>query len=146
MTPPVVGWVRKEMYSPPASRKRWMAAEVLAICIRERIPSCIRAPPLAEKMMRGSLFRWAYSTQRVTFSPTAAPMLPIKKRLSRAAAATLRPSTRPRAVTTASIRPVLSRWRSSFSSYPGKPSTLGATRSWSSSRKLLESSSMASRR
>ena len=55
-------------------------------------------------------------------------------------------STRPRAVTTASIRPVLSRWRSSFSSYPGKPSTLGATRSWSSSRKLLESSSMASRR
>ena len=49
-------------------------------------------------------------------------------------------------VTTASIRPVSSRWRSSFSSYPGKPSTLGATRSWSSSRKLLESSSMASRR
>ena len=28
VTPPVVGWVRKEMYSPPASRKRWMAAEV----------------------------------------------------------------------------------------------------------------------
>ena len=46
-----------------------MAALVLAICIRERMPSCIRAPPLAEKMMRGSLCFWAYSTARVIFSP-----------------------------------------------------------------------------
>ena len=34
--------------------------------------------------MRGSLYLSAYSTSRVTFSPTAADMLPMKKRLSRA--------------------------------------------------------------
>ena len=60
-----------------------MAAAVLAICIRERMPSCIRAPPLAVKRMRGSLYCRAYlRAARVTFSPTAAPMLPMKKRLS----------------------------------------------------------------
>ena len=42
------------------------------------MPSCIRAPPLAEQMMRGRRVRPAYSTARVSFSPTAAPMLPIR--------------------------------------------------------------------
>ena len=81
VTPPVVGWVNTLMYSPPLAEKRSMAALVLAICIRLKMPSCIRAPPLAEKMTSGSFFAAAYSMARVIFSPTAVLMLPIKKRL-----------------------------------------------------------------
>ena len=43
---------------------------------------------------------------RVTFSPRAADMLPMKKRLSRAPTATFLPPMRPRAVTTPSPVPV----------------------------------------
>ena len=32
-----------------------MAAEVFAICIREKMPSCMRAPPEAEKTIAGHL-------------------------------------------------------------------------------------------
>ena len=116
MTPPVVGWVKTEMYRPPASEKRRMAALVLAICIRESIPSCIRAPPLAEKMTRGRRCFWAYSAARVIFSPTATPMLPMKKRLSSTANTALIPSSLPTAATAASHRAVFSRWEDSFSS------------------------------
>ena len=42
VTPPVVGWVSTLTYSPPLAEKRWMAADVLAICIRLKMPSCIR--------------------------------------------------------------------------------------------------------
>src|SRR6266540_1977028 len=45
VTPPVVGSVRMEMYGSPAAARRESAAEILAICISERIPSCMRAPP-----------------------------------------------------------------------------------------------------
>jgi hypothetical protein len=44
-TPPVVGSVRMLMYGRPASRCCAIAADVLAICMRESTPSCIRAPP-----------------------------------------------------------------------------------------------------
>ena len=37
----------------PCSFMTARAAEVLAICMRERMLSCIRAPPEAEKMMNG---------------------------------------------------------------------------------------------
>ena len=80
------------------------------------MPSCIRAPPLAEKMMRGRPARSAYSMARVTFSPSAAPMLPMKKRLSSTAKTAMRPSILPRAVTTPSVRPVAFRAAWSFSS------------------------------
>ena len=93
-----------------------MAAAVLAICMREKIPSCIRAPPLAAKITRGSFRRWASSAARVIFSPTAVPMLPMRKRLSRAPKTARWPLTEPRAVTAASLRPVLS---SSPFSFPG---------------------------
>ena len=106
VTPPVVGWVKQEMYSPPPLWNRRMAAAVFAICIREKIPSCIRAPPLAEKIIRGSFFRAAYSAARVTFSPTAVPMLPMRKRLSSTAKTARQPSILPRAATAASFRPV----------------------------------------
>ena len=51
VTPPVVGSVRMEMNGRPASARRASAAEILAICISERMPSCIRAPPAAVTMM-----------------------------------------------------------------------------------------------
>ena len=85
-----------------------MAAAVLAICIREKMPSCIRAPPLAAKMMRGRRRRVAYSAARVTFSPTAVPMLPMKKRLSSTTHTALCPMILPTAATAASRRPVSS--------------------------------------
>ena len=114
VTPPVVGSVRMERKKPPFSPKRASAALVLAICIRERMPSCIRAPPLAEKMMSGSRYRPAYSMARVSFSPTAALMLPRKKRPSRTPTTHLRPSTLPTAVTAASFSPVFFRAASSL--------------------------------
>ena len=59
VTPPVVGSVRTEMYGSRASPSRASAAEVLAICISERMPSCMRAPPEAETMSeRHALARW----------------------------------------------------------------------------------------
>ena len=84
-----------------------MAAEVFAICIRLKMPSCIRAPPLAEKMTSGRRLAVAYSTARVILSPTAVLMLPIKNRLSSTAATQATPPMRPVAVTAASRRPVL---------------------------------------
>ena len=107
VTPPVVGWVSTLTYSPPLAEKRWMAALVLAICIRLKMPSCMRAPPLAEKMTSGRRLAAAYSTARVIFSPTAVLMLPIKNRLSSTAATQATPPMRPVAVTAASRRPVL---------------------------------------
>ena len=66
--------------------------------------------------MRGSLYLSAYSTSRVTFSPTAADMLPMKKRLSKAPTATRWPPMRPAAVTTPSFMPVRRRAPSSLAS------------------------------
>ena len=115
VTPPVVGWVRTLTYRPPRSENRWMAALVLAICIRLKMPSCIRAPPLAEKMTNGRRFAAAYSMARVILSPTAVLMLPMKNRLSSTAATQATPPMRPVAVTAASFRPVFSLWAASFS-------------------------------
>ena len=95
--------------------KRAIAAEVLAICIREKIPSCMRAPPLAEKIISGRCDFAACSTARVSFSPTAALMLPIRKRLSITANTAFRPSILPVAVTIASDRPVFCFSSASFS-------------------------------
>ena len=53
------------------------------LCIKDNMPSCMRAPPEAEKMMSGSLFSIEYSIKRVTFSPTALPIDPIMKVLSK---------------------------------------------------------------
>ena len=79
------------------------------------MPSCIRAPPLAEKMISGSFLLEAYSMARVTFSPTAVPMLPIKKWLSITTATTGIPSILPVAAMAASDRPVLRVCLASFS-------------------------------
>ena len=46
-TPPVVGFVSMEMNGKEWSASMSSATTVLAICIKERIPSCMRAPPEA---------------------------------------------------------------------------------------------------
>ena len=79
----------------------------MAICINDKMPSCIRAPPLAANRIRGRRFLAAYSMARVIFSPTAALMEPMKKRLSSTPTTHLLPPMVPAAVTTASFRPVL---------------------------------------
>src|SRR5690606_8926628 len=75
-TPPVVGWVMTEMYGRPAARRRPSAAEVLAICMSENRLSCMRAPPLAEKLTKGEPVSSARSAPRVKRSPTTEPMDP----------------------------------------------------------------------
>ncbi|MNW56409.1 hypothetical protein D3C74_341210 [compost metagenome] len=121
-TPPVVGSVMTEMYSPPCSSKRDKAALVLAICMRLRILSCIRAPPDVEKMIIGKRFSVACSMARVIFSPTTEPMLPVKKSKLMTATTTGRPSMVPSPVITASFRPDFRRCCSNLLLYPGKPS------------------------
>ena len=75
-TPPVVGCSSTEAYGMPASRSRASAAEVFAICMSDSTPSCMRAPPDAEKMMAGTRRSSARSNTRVTFSPTTEPIEP----------------------------------------------------------------------
>ena len=82
VTPPVVGSVRTEKYGSPARPWASSAAAVLAICMSEARPSCMRAPPLAQKMITGSPWAVARSTQRAIFSPTTLPIEPIMKLLS----------------------------------------------------------------
>src|ERR1043165_7978055 len=76
VTPPVVGSVRIEMYGSPAAARRESAAEILAICMSDRIPSCMRAPPEVETMRSGSFFSTARSASRAFFPPAPAPPPP----------------------------------------------------------------------
>ena len=124
MTPPVVGFVMTEMNRPPASRSLPIAAEVFAICIRDSIPSCILAPPEAEKITSGSFFFVAYSAALVTFSPTAMPMLAIINLESMTQITALCPSILQVPVTTASGISVFFSTSESLSSYSGKSSGL----------------------
>ncbi len=75
-TPPVVGCTSTAMYGTFASRRRARAADVFAICISERTPSCIRAPPEAQNMIAGRRSATARSNWRVIFSPTTDPIEP----------------------------------------------------------------------
>ena len=104
-TPPVVGSVSTDTYGRPAARNRPSAMLTLAICIRDSTPSCIRAPPDAEKKMTGSRSVAACSTMRASFSPTAVPMLPPRNPKSKQPNATGRPSSVATPHTTASARP-----------------------------------------
>ena len=66
----------QEKNGTPTSASFASAAAVFAICIRETIPSCIRAPPEAQQTRTGVRISTPNSTDRVTFSPTTEPMLP----------------------------------------------------------------------
>ena len=78
VTPPVVGSVSMDTYRSPASECFLNAADVFAICIRDMIPSCIRAPPEQQNMNTGSFSSVAFSTALAIFSPTTYPMLLIR--------------------------------------------------------------------
>ncbi len=108
-TPPYVGSVISVTVSSPASCTRAMAWLVFAICISDRQPSCIRAPPDAVTMSSGSPRSRASSAVRVTSSPTAEPRLPPMNRKSMTASATWWPPMLPSPQTTASSSPVLRR-------------------------------------
>ena len=105
VTPPVVGSVRTEMYGRPAAASRASAAEILAICISERMPSCMRAPPEQETMISGSFLSSARSMAMVIFSPTTEPIEPPMKAYSMAQMTTGIPSSFPSAQSTASPVP-----------------------------------------
>ena len=79
-TPPVVGEVRTTIYGIFASSSFTVAPAVFAICIREMIPSCIRAPPDAVYRITGRFSLTASSIMSVIRSPTIRPMLPIMNR------------------------------------------------------------------
>ena len=118
VTPPMVGSVSMVQYNKPASPSFWIAAEVLAICIREMIPSCILAPPEQQKKNTGSRFSRALSMAAVIFSPTTCPMLAIRNLESQMPSTMSSPNTWHCPTVTASSKPVFSLASASFSSYP----------------------------
>jgi hypothetical protein len=68
----------------------------------------MRAPPEAEIIISGCLLSNACSIARVITSPTTAPMLPPMNPYSMALMITARPFNLPRALITASLKPVSS--------------------------------------
>ena len=56
-----------------------MAAEVLAICMRESTPSCIRAPPDVQTSTSGIFLSCERRASRAIFSPTTEPIEPPMK-------------------------------------------------------------------
>ena len=88
-------------------RRRARAAEILAICMRESVPSIMRAPPEQETTISGSRSRSARSTARVTFSPTTTPIEPPMKPYSMTAITVVMPPMVPTAEMSASRESVL---------------------------------------
>ncbi len=116
-TPPKVGSVIRDRVRMPASSSSPSMLLVLAICMSEMTPSCMRAPPEAVTIRSGTRSRNASSPARVMASPTTEPRLPPMKRKSMAATITGCPSIRPRAHRTASSSPVRARVSRSRSWY-----------------------------
>ena len=108
----------------------------------------MRAPPDADTMMTGRCLATASSIARVSFSPTAEPMLPPRYANSKAATTTEKPPTRPTPVTTASVVPVFSRaarTRSRYRFVSLKPSGSAGTTAPSRSSNVPWSMSWARR-
>ena len=82
--------------------RRARAAEILAICMRESVPSIMRAPPEQETTINGMRSRAAFSTARVTFSPTTTPIEPPMNPYSITAITVEIPPMGPTALTSAS--------------------------------------------
>ena len=143
-TPPVHGSTSTATNGDVASLMRSTAQLVLAICMRLRMPSCMRAPPEVHTATSGRSSPAASSTLRQSFSPTTLPMLPPMKPKSMTASTHGVPSMVAVPVTIASLRPVLacaSRTRSGYVSRSTKPS---GSRVWirvQSSRKVSSSAS-----
>ncbi len=75
-TPPVHGSARMVTNGDVASLIRSTAQLVLAICMRLRMPSCMRAPPEVHTATSGRSSPLASSALLQSFSPTTLPMLP----------------------------------------------------------------------
>lgn len=105
VTPPVVGSVSTVIYRPPTSLWRLTAAEILAICISDVTPSCMRAPPETVKPTTGNPSSVARSNVRQIFSPTTEPIEPIIKLASIKKSAVSQPQILPLPHTTASCSP-----------------------------------------
>jgi len=108
-TPPVHGSTRTVTNGDVASLIRSTAQVVLAICMRLRIPSCMRAPPEVQTATSGRSSPLAKSAARHSFSPTTLPMLPPMKLKSITASTHGVPSILAVPVTMASASPVLDR-------------------------------------
>jgi len=110
VVPPVVGSARMEMKGRPAASRRAKAALDLAICIRDKAPSCMRAPR-SRRRRRRAAFPEGLSRPRGHLFAYDRAMLPPMKAKSRAQTTIRMPPTRPTAVMAASGRSVL-RWES----------------------------------
>lgn len=111
ITPPVHGSTSTATNGAVASLIRSTAQVVLAICMRLRMPSCMRAPPELHTATSGRSSAAASSALRHSFSPTTLPMLPPMKPKSMTASTQAVPSIAAIPVTIASCRPVLA-WAS----------------------------------
>ena len=107
ITPPVQGSTRIATNGEVASLMTSTAQLVLAICIRLRMPSCMRAPPELHTATSGNSSPAASSALRHSFSPTTLPMLPPMKPKSMTARTQGVPSIPAVPVTMASVRSVL---------------------------------------
>ena len=84
-----------EMNGTRAARKRAISTELLAICMRDSTPSCIRAPPDADTMTSGTRRSAERRVSRAIFSPTTDPIEPPMKLKSITATSSGMPSRRP---------------------------------------------------
>ena len=121
---------------------------VRGICMSEKMPSCMRAPPEAEKTSAGHLSSWARSKTRVHFSPTTEPMEPPMNSKTKQPSDTCLPLMRPTPEMKASFSPSALRVDFSRSLYfleSVKPSGSCGSSSLSNSSKLSGSSRWAMR-
>ena len=95
-----------EMKGWPMSDKRVSAAVVLAICINENSPSCMRAPPEAVTQTKGICCSTAAFTPRTKRSPSTEPIEPPMKSNSNTAATRGIPFTVPCMATRESLSPL----------------------------------------
>ena len=75
-TPPVVGFVSTDMNGTRAPCSSAITTDVLAICMSDSTPSCIRAPPEADTRINGVFLSIACRVSRAIFSPTTDPIEP----------------------------------------------------------------------
>ena len=107
-TPPMVGSVSTEMNGRRRSARSVSAAVVLAICISENSPSCMRAPPLEVKHTSGSCCSIDTRTPRTKRSPTTDPIDPPRNSNSNTAHTTPIDLIAPCITTSASVSAVCS--------------------------------------
>ena len=95
--------------------RRRTATVVRGICISEKMPSCMRAPPEAANRMKGVRCSAAWVRPVITASPAAMPSEPPMKSKSCTATVAAMPPIEPAPTITASFSPVLRRASRSLS-------------------------------